>query len=91
MSAERKRPPVRISFKYNKDTGEVIEFIVDDSAREASEEYHDKVAEAVSSHLSRRPDIEDAGHILHEEEPPAVVTSTGGEKKSEEEESTQKD
>lgn len=90
MSEGRKRAPVRISFKYNKDTGEVVEFIVDDSTPEASEEYHDKVAEAISSRLSRSPDIRDAGHILHEEEPPTVVTSTGGEKKNEQEESAQK-
>jgi plasmid stabilization system protein ParE len=55
------RPPVRISFKYNKDTGEIVEFIVDDNSPTASEEFHDRVAEAVATSLSRRAEIYDAG------------------------------
>ena len=55
------RPPVRISFKYNKDTGEIVEFIVDDSSPTASEEFHDRVAQAVANTLGRRAEIYDAG------------------------------
>ncbi|MET0648042.1 MAG: hypothetical protein ABW208_15605 [Pyrinomonadaceae bacterium] len=63
--SDRKRPSVRISFKYNKETGEIEDFIIDDSAPTASEEYHDSVARAVSKHLSRGAQIEDAGRPRH--------------------------
>jgi plasmid stabilization system protein ParE len=56
-----RRPRVRIRFTYNKDTGEIEEFIVDDQAPEASEAYHDDVARAVAGRLGRDPEIEDAG------------------------------
>ena len=56
------RPPVRIRFKYNVDNGEV-EFIVDDNAASASEEYHEKVTRAVAGLLSRNPEIQDAGPV----------------------------
>ncbi len=70
----RKRPRVRIRFKYNKDTGEIEEFIVDDNAPAASEEYHDKVAHAIAGRLGRNPDVEDAGPVrLPQIEPRAVV------------------
>lgn len=55
------RPPIRISFKYNKDTGEIVEFIVDDNSPTASEEFHDGIAQAVASSLGRRLEIQDAG------------------------------
>lgn len=55
------RPPIRISFKYNKDTGDIVEFIIDDNSPTASEEFHNKVAEAVASPLGRRLEIQDAG------------------------------
>ena len=58
-----KRPRVRIRFKYNKDTGEIEEFIIDDQAPAASEEYHDKVAHAIAGRLARDPDVEDAGPV----------------------------
>ncbi len=58
---DKKRPPVRIRFKYNIDTGEIEEFIIDDNAASASEEYHDKIARTVASRLGRNPDISDAG------------------------------
>jgi hypothetical protein len=61
MSANPPRPPVRIRFKYNVDTGEIEEFLIDDNAPDRSEAYHDKVARAFASYLARRPDIEDAG------------------------------
>lgn len=59
----KKRPPVRIRFKYNVDTGEIEEFIIDDNAVSSSEEYHDKVARSVAARLGRNPDITDAGPV----------------------------
>jgi len=56
------RPPVRIRFHFNVDTGE-MDLIVDDSSPDGSEEYHDKVTQAIASYLARNPEIEDAGHI----------------------------
>jgi hypothetical protein len=81
--SEKKRPPIRISFKYNKDTGEIEEFIVDDNAPTASETLHNKIAETISSHLGRRPEIEDAGNIrLPQIEPQAVeLPAAAGEEK----------
>lgn len=61
--SDKKRPPIRVSFKYNKDTGEIEEFIVDDNAPTASETLHNRIAEAISSRLGRRPEIEDAGNV----------------------------
>jgi plasmid stabilization system protein ParE len=72
---EKKRPPIRISFKYNKDTGEIEEFIVDDNAPTASETLHNKIAEAISSRLGRRPEIEDAGNIRLPSIEPRVLES----------------
>ncbi|MBN2332415.1 MAG: hypothetical protein JXO49_12575 [Deltaproteobacteria bacterium] len=59
MSSQR--PKVTIQFKYNMDTGEIEEFIVDDHASAASEQYHDQVAKAVAGRLGRNPEIADAG------------------------------
>ncbi len=59
--ASKKRPRVRVRFKYNMDTGEIEEFIIDDNAPGASENYHDGVAEIIASRLSRNPEFEDAG------------------------------
>jgi len=58
-----KRPRVRIRFKYNVDTGEIEEFIIDDNAPAASEAYHDKVAQAIAGRLARHSEIEDAGPV----------------------------
>ncbi len=59
----KKRPRVRIRFKYNTDTGEIEEFIIDDNAPAASEGYHNGVARAIASRLGSQPEIEDAGAI----------------------------
>ncbi len=56
-----KRPPVKIKFKYNLETGDIEQFIVDDNAAGASEEYHDRVALAIGDLLAHRSEIEDAG------------------------------
>lgn len=55
------RPKVTIRFKYNLDTGEIEEFIVDDHAPAARESYHDQVAERVARRLVKNPEIVDAG------------------------------
>ncbi len=64
MTDPSKRPPVRIRFRFNVETGET-EFVIDDDAPDRSEEYHDKVAEAIAGFLSRHPEIKDAGNIRH--------------------------
>ncbi len=56
-----KRPPIKIKFKYNLETGAIEQFIVDDNAAGASEEYHDRVALAIGDLLAHQAEIEDAG------------------------------
>jgi len=56
-----KRPPVKIKFRFNLETGTVEQFIVDDNAVGASEDYHDRVALAVGDLLARNVEIRDAG------------------------------
>ena len=56
-----KRPPVKIKFKFNIETGTIEEFIIDDNAAGASEEYHDRVAEKIGQLLARNPEIFDTG------------------------------
>ena len=65
MADEPTRPPIRIRFRFNLDTGD-LEFIVDDSSPDRSEDYHDKVAHAIASFLGRHPEIQDAGHIRYQ-------------------------
>ena len=64
MSDETTRPPVRVRFRFNVETGEV-EFIVDDISPDRSDDYHDKVAHAIASFLDRHPEIQDAGPIRY--------------------------
>ena len=61
MANPNKRPPVKIKFKYNLETGAIEQFIVDDNAAGASEEYHDQVALAIGDLLSRKAELKDAG------------------------------
>ncbi len=65
MANETQRPPVRVRFRYNVDTGEIEEFIVDDNAPDRSEDYHNKVARAFAGQLSGNAEIEDAGRIRY--------------------------
>jgi hypothetical protein len=55
------RKPITIRFRFNQDTGQVEEFLIDDGDRTASEAYHDKIARAIAEELFRRPQIVDAG------------------------------
>ncbi len=64
MADEPKRPPIRVRFRFNVDTGD-LELIIDDDSPDRSDAYHDQVAEAIASYLARNPDIEDAGAIRH--------------------------
>jgi hypothetical protein len=56
-----KRPPVKIKFRFNLETGTIEQFIVDDNAAGASEEYHDRVALTVGDLLARKVEVKDAG------------------------------
>ncbi|MGB1251010.1 MAG: hypothetical protein ACPG8W_10380 [Candidatus Promineifilaceae bacterium] len=60
-----KRPPIRIKFRFDTETG-MIDLVVDDSAPDQTEAYHDRVAMAVAQLLARNPQISDAGarHLL---------------------------
>jgi plasmid stabilization system protein ParE len=65
MSSQR--PKVKIRFRFNYETGRIEDFIIDDQAAGASEEYHDLVAEKIASLLARSPEIFDAGPRLKAE------------------------
>ena len=75
MAANGERPPVRIRFQFNVETGEIEEFLIDDAAPANSEDYHDKVAGAVAAPLARHPLIEDAGPVRHARPGPLPVSS----------------
>lgn len=55
------RKPITIRFRFNQDTGQVEQFLIDDGDRAAPEEYHNRIARAIAGRLFRRPQIEDAG------------------------------
>jgi hypothetical protein len=55
------RKPITIRFRFNKDTGQIEEFLIDDGDRLAPEQYHNQIAAAIAGRLFRRPQIEDAG------------------------------
>lgn len=87
MADETKRPPIRIRFQFNVDTGE-IELIVDDLSPDRSEAYHDRVAEAIATFLARHPEIEDAGPIRYrlDQEWAARLAARKGEAQEDEDE-----
>ena len=64
MAETPKRPPIRIQFNFNVDTGD-MEFIVDDNSPDRTEDYHDRVAQTIGQFLARNPQIADAGHIRY--------------------------
>ncbi len=55
------RQPITIRFRFNKETGQIEEFLVDDGERSAPESYHDQFTRLVAGELFRNPQIEDAG------------------------------
>lgn len=50
---------IRIVFKFNKVTGEVEEFLVDDQDQGLSEARHDEIALAFAKLFERHPSIEE--------------------------------
>jgi hypothetical protein len=60
---ESGRKPVTIRFRFNKESGEIEDLIVDDNAPNASEPYHDRVAELIARQLGAKARIQDAGPI----------------------------
>ncbi len=68
MANQSQRPKIKVRFHFNIETGE-MDLIVDDNAAHLSEDYHDKIAQALASYLGRNPDIQDAGprYLLEEE------------------------
>ena len=62
------RPTVRIRLRYDMESGE-FDLIVDDSAPDMPEDYHDAVAARIAAFLSQNPQIEDAGlrHVVWNE------------------------
>ncbi len=63
------RPTVRIRLRFDMESGE-YDLIVDDSAPDMPEDYHDEVARRIANFLTHNPQIEDAGlrHIVWGEE-----------------------
>lgn len=55
------RKPVTIRFRFNQDTGQIEQFLIDDGDRTAPEAYHNQIARAIAGRLFRRPQVEDAG------------------------------
>jgi hypothetical protein len=49
--------PTLVRFRFNKRTGEVEEFIVDDQSRRLPEREHDRIARAVASVVALDPRI----------------------------------
>lgn len=51
------RPPVNIRFRFNIETGQIEDFIIDDNAIAADEDYHDRVAAKIAGLLANNPEI----------------------------------
>lgn len=66
------RRPITIRFRFNKETGQIEEFLIDDGDRTAPEAYHDQIARMIAGELFRRPQVEDAGAESVERIPSAV-------------------
>ena len=84
-----KRPKNRVSFKDNKETGEIEEFIIDDDAETASEAYHDKVANLVARNLGAEPEIQDAGLIRNVPGRQETIQAKGKEKEKKKKKDTE--
>lgn len=52
--------PTQVRFRFNKLTGEVEEFYVDDLDRSLSEAHHDEVAVDIGRVIARRPTVVEA-------------------------------
>ena len=80
-----RRPPIRIRFRFNIETGE-LEFIVDDVSPDRSNWYHDRVAQAIAGFLARNPEISDAGSIRYRLDQEWFELSTAYEQRQQREE-----
>ena len=49
--------PIHVQFRFNKITGQVEQFVVDDRDRTLTEEEHDRIATDVATAVSRNPAI----------------------------------
>jgi hypothetical protein len=67
------RKPITIRFRFNQDTGQIEEFLIDDGDRTAPEAYHDRIARAIAGELFRRPEIVDAGEAAIEAIPSGLT------------------
>lgn len=76
MNEPTSRPRVSIRFRYNADTGAIEEFLIDDHAPDRTEQYHDRIAGAIASHLARNSGIADAGNASAQIEGPPRTTET---------------
>ncbi len=65
MSSSKKQP-VTIRFRYNKESGEIEDLIIDDNTPNASEDFHDQVADLIARQLGANATIVDAGPIRFE-------------------------
>jgi hypothetical protein len=75
------RPTIRIRLRYDLESGE-FDLIVDDSAPDMPESYHDAVAARVAAFLSQNPQIADAGlrHVVWGEQRLAVSDFATGDR-----------
>ena len=57
------RKPITIRFRYNKESGEIEDLIVDDNSPNAPEDFHDQVAELIAQQLGSNAVIQEAGVV----------------------------
>ncbi len=68
------RKPVTIRFRFNQDTGQIEEFLIDDHDRTAPESYHDRIARAIAGQLFRNPQVVDTGATATDVESPPTMS-----------------
>jgi hypothetical protein len=76
MSQSPKKP-ISIKFRFNKESGEIEDLIVDDNMPNASDSFHDQVAELIASQLGAKPLIRDAGPIRFQGDTPPMTDGPG--------------
>jgi FtsH ternary system domain X3 len=73
--------PTRVRFRFNKVTGEVEEFVVDDQDRTLPEAEHDRIAAAVGAVVAVSPRILEV--LSGSPAPATAATPAGGEPEAE--------
>lgn len=71
--------PVHVRFRFNKLTGEVEEFLVDDQNRQLSEAEHERIADDVGRMLCRRPRVNEVTPLAQQPQPIPRPVPTPGE------------